>query len=260
MEINYNSWYKAIFNRYSVRNFNGNKLKKEDADKIQYVCDNFRPYTEVKAVFVNNLSEDVYKGIIGSYGKIKGAPAYIAFIGDMKDPHIYEKLGYTGEGVILEGTDLGLGTCWIAGTFSSAIVGRHTNLKENEKVLAITPIGYPSNKLTFDQKLLLKLTKKGRKTIEEIVDFNISEEWMKEAIDSARLAPSAMNLQPWKFAINTDDIVVKIDKPKPLKRLDCGIAMLHFQLGAFSKNVEGSWEFLESPYVGRFIMKKNKSS
>ncbi|MEW6420051.1 MAG: hypothetical protein AB1480_18380 [Nitrospirota bacterium] len=31
------------------------------------------------------------------YGKIRGAPAFIVFIGDISDPYIHEKTGYTGE-------------------------------------------------------------------------------------------------------------------------------------------------------------------
>jgi hypothetical protein len=34
-------------------------------------------------------SGKVFKGIIGAYGKIKGAPFFIAFVGDARDPHIY---------------------------------------------------------------------------------------------------------------------------------------------------------------------------
>lgn len=36
------------------------------------------------------------------------------------------------------------------------------------------------------------------------------------------------------------------------KRLDCGIAMLHIEIGALSAGVKGRWELLQSPQVARF--------
>ncbi len=36
------------------------------------------------------------------------------------------------------------------------------------------------------------------------------------------------------------------------KRLDCGIAMLHLELGARAAGTSGSWEFLKSPGVAQF--------
>ncbi len=38
------------------------------------------------------------------------------------------------------------------------------------------------------------------------------------------------------------------------KRLDCGIAMLHIELGALSKGVKGRWELLKQPQVARFVV------
>lgn len=35
------------------------------------------------------------------------------------------------------------------------------------------------------------------------------------------------------------------------KRLDCGITMLHLELGALAAGVTGTWEFLLPPRVAR---------
>jgi len=51
---------------------------------------------------VADSPETVFKGAIGPYGKIKGAPAFVAFIGHMENPYVQEQVGYTGEGIILE--------------------------------------------------------------------------------------------------------------------------------------------------------------
>jgi hypothetical protein len=38
------------------------------------------------------------------------------------------------------------------------------------------------------------------------------------------------------------------------RRLDCGIAMLHFELGARAAGLTGEWEFLEAPEVARYVL------
>ena len=43
--------------------------------------------------------------------------------------------------------------------------------------------------------------------------------------------------------------------PKISRRLDCGIAMLHFELGVRAAGLSGSWEFLPPPDVARFRLK-----
>jgi hypothetical protein len=81
--------------------------------------------------------------------------------------------------------------------------------------------------------------------------------WMKAALEAARLAPSAMNRQPWRFQVDKESITVSADSvvnPTMVvsKRLDCGIAMLHVEVGALASGVKGSWELLKSPRVARF--------
>jgi len=38
------------------------------------------------------------------------------------------------------------------------------------------------------------------------------------------------------------------------KRLDCGIAMQHIELGALSQGIHGRWELLKKPQVARFVV------
>ena len=61
-------------------------------------------------------------------------------------------------------------------------------------------------------------------------------DWAVAAVETARLAPSAVNRQPWRFRMDAGALVIARDgameTPKVTKRLDCGIAMLHAELGA----------------------------
>ena len=82
--------------------------------------------------------------------------------------------------------------------------------------------------------------------------------WAKEALEAARLAPSAANRQPWRFLLTENSITITVDGLRDThgvsKRLDCGIAMLHIELGARHAGVEGRWEYLQPPDVARFTI------
>jgi nitroreductase len=64
--------------------------------------------------------------------------------------------------MILAAADLGVGTCWIA-AFDEKRLVQVLGLKENEKVFAITPLGYPPTGYKPHQKVRL--------TMEEAVSF-----------------------------------------------------------------------------------------
>ena len=78
----------------------------------------------------------------------------------------------------------------------------------------------------------------------------------RNIIEAARLAPSAINRQPWGFNIENDGITVFVRIRGPdfnvSKRLDCGIAMLHLEITAGSLGIKGKWEFLQHPQVAKF--------
>ena len=68
---------------------------------------------------VSGSPQDVFRGLVGRYGRVNGASHYVAFIGDTSAPLVQEALGYMGEGIILEAAALGLGTCWVGGFFGA---------------------------------------------------------------------------------------------------------------------------------------------
>ncbi|TLM73686.1 MAG: nitroreductase, partial [Actinobacteria bacterium] len=82
--------------------------------------------------------------------------------------------------------------------------------------------------------------------------------WAQAGLRAAQVAPSAVNRQPWRFALGTDGAVevssAGRDMPlAPARRLDCGIAMLHFELGARGAGCAGVWEPLAGVAVARWV-------
>jgi len=251
------SWYRAIFIRKSRRSFHPRLPEEDKIARLDKICREFRPFAGVRAEFVRRSPDRVFRGFIGAYGKITGASFYVAFIGASASPGVAEGIGYTGEGVILEATTLGLGTCWVSGFFRPDAVKDHLALAEGERIFAVTPIGYSEREMTAKDRLYRTFAGSGkRKSIEKIVDGPITERWQEKALEAARLAPSAANRQPWRFVAGTNSIKVGADGPgdseKYPKRLDCGIAMLHLELGAQAAGAHGKWTPLDPPDVARF--------
>jgi hypothetical protein len=255
MDIPVDSWFNAIFLRHSQRKYSGEKPDENVVDRLETLCTAFRPFLGARAVLVREPGHDVFRGIIGSYFKVSDAPYYIAFIGDMTAPNVQEITGYLGEGVVLEATALGLNTCWVGGFFRREAVMKQINLENNERVLAITPIGYSKD---ASDRVSVSSKKHRRKDLNKlIVNGNLKEnDWNKTALEAARLAPSAVNRQPWRFTIRNNSIVVSTDNIRRefnvSRRLDCGIAMLHLELGARSTRANGTWKFLNPPDVATY--------
>lgn len=252
-------WYGAIERRRSWRRFEPRAVDAETLARLRAVCEGFRPYAEAKAVLVARPAGEVLKGLVGSYGQVKGAVAYVAMVGDEGSPHVYERVGYTGEGVVLEATSLGLATCWVGGFFRPEVAGRLLGIRKGERVLAVIPFGYPAAE-GWEEALMTGFGRMHRrKPLAALVD-GIGEPgwppWVKAALDAARWAPSAVNRQPWRFTVEPDGILVSVrgsrDSYGISRRLDCGIAMLHIEVGALAHGVRGWWEALAPPQVARF--------
>lgn len=257
-------WYPAINARISRRNYDRSRpIEPAAKDRLHATCEQFRPFQGARVEFVSEPPDDIFANALGFYSNIKNAPAFLAFIGDTSDPNMQEKMGYTGEGIVLEATSLGLGTCWVALTYNAKSVSSMISLKAPEKLLSVSPVGYTLEKWTFGEKMLTGFgAMHQRKPLSTMVTGTEEAKrpgWAQAAVEAARLAPSATNRQPWNFYVQNDRITVSVKNAgmefNVSKRLDCGIAMLHVELGALSCGIYCDWEFLKKPLVAHFKIK-----
>jgi nitroreductase len=252
-------WFDAISERHSYRSYSDKPIEPNKLEQLTQTCSDFS-LTEARAVVVEESFEPVSRGIVGAYGKITGAPAYMAFIGDSSLPFFQQLTGYVGEGCVLEAVTLGLSTCWVGGFFHPQIVSSHIALKETERILAVTPVGYRTEELTRKDRLFKKIAgSHKRKALAELTSGLPEKDWpswVRSGLEAARVAPSAVNRQPWRFHVEDSAVTMSVDSGKDEykipKRLDCGIAMLHFRLGARHAGHTGRWENLELPQVAQF--------
>lgn len=132
---------------------------------------------------------------------------------------------------------------------------KQVDLQDHERILGITPIGYS---LSEHDRVGKSSKPYRRKELSGLVVHGDVHKgtWVESALTAARISPSASNRQPWRFRIDEDSITVSSDKKRAgfgvSRRLDCGIAMLHIELGARIAGGGGSWEFLTHPGVAAY--------
>ena len=143
---------------------------------------------------------------LGTYGFIKGATGFIAGA-VRRAPKDLEDYGYLLEEVILCATGIGLGTCWLGGTFTrSTFVSRFGGLRRGETMPAVVSTGYIGD----DGSERIRAREEGNRRFPPAELF-FEGRWgeplpaatrgaaLRRALEAVRMAPSATNKQPWRI-------------------------------------------------------------
>ena len=239
-------WLSAVPMRRSRRTFDGSPVIEADLDVLEALCRSFRPYGDARAVLVRRAPEAMFRGIIGSYGKVVGASSALVFLGTPAEDGTAQHVGYTGEAIVLEATALELDTCWIGGSLDRKLAALVAHPMPGERVFAISPLGRAAADSSASERLLFGWGKpKRRRAVEEIAPGCGSwPTWASAGVEAARIAPSALNRQPWRFRMEDGAVTVSAagtNTPIVGLSLDCGIAMLHFELAARAVGGPGAW-------------------
>ena len=226
------NWYEAIRKRVSVRKYTDGVSKDELVTLKQAA--KFLSTDEVRIVV--GKKEGIFDPLIGR--AISGTDTFAAIIVKYGDNEYMA--GSVGEAFVLECTSLGFGTCWLGLSYHKGLAESFIKHDpETETIRCLISIGH------YDQA---PTHKRIRKTIYNLTGmqeeaFKKLPLWQKTAVECARLAPSARNAQPWEFDIMSDSVQVAcVSKNFGYGALDCGIAMLHLEVGAAHCGVYGDWE------------------
>ncbi|SCH07480.1 MULTISPECIES: nitroreductase family protein [unclassified Romboutsia] len=239
--------------RHSVRNYQDLPLSESIIEKIEnYIRTVDNPFNKdirIKLIKKDSFNKDLK---LGTYGVIKGANYFLA-AACYDDDLSLMALGYTLEKVILYCTSLGLGTVWLGGTFNKGEFAKAINLENGEILPIISPVGYEGGRKSFIASLFGDNSKKRKNFSEIFFDQNFytpleesnSEEYF-EPLKMLRLAPSALNKQPWRVLKDNDNIHFYLTNSKNLTRIDIGIALCHFHLSTIEKNISGKFISIDS--------------
>ena len=197
---------EMIFKRKSCRSFTG---KPVDANVIEKILSfDMKPlHPEIK-VRMDIVSRDKVKCICPWT-----TPQLIAIYSEECDGYL-ENIGFLFQQMDLYLQALGLGVCWLG---LGKMNPKTTSEVEGMKFVIMLAFGYPKgDQLRHDVKDFK------RKSMEKIADK------ADPRLEPARLAPSAVNSQPWYFT--HEDNIIHVYCSKKGSRLDAGIAMAHLYI------------------------------
>ena len=261
---------EVIRDRRSVRNYKPMSLENETKDKlIQYMKGLQSPFNSgVRLELVEESSiVETSGGRVGTYGFIKGATTYIAAIIEEKEGNL-EEIGFMLEKLILYATSLGLGTCWLGGTFNRGQFAEHLKLRPTECLPIVTPIGYPMDKMSMMEKAIrFAAGSNNRKPWRELFFNNTFKTPLAEAeaekyaipLEMIRLSPSASNKQPWRVVKANKQWLFYLKATKGygeglgynIQRVDVGIAMCHFEMTLKELGLTGEWVVKEDNNINK---------
>ena len=241
---------ELIQNRRSVRTFDGRELSKNDIENLasfaQTIENPFKIPVDFKLMNAKEyglncpvtVGTDLFIG-----GKIKCIEnASVAF-------------GYSFEMLVLYAQSIGVGTTWIGGTMNRSAFEQAMGLDINEIMPCASPLGYPAKKMSLRESMMRKGVKADeRLPFEELFfdgsfDKSLSKEnagkW-SEALEMVRLAPLAVNKQPWRVVVTDTAVRFYLERSKgfsyneklDMQMIDMGIAICHFELTAKENNLD----------------------
>ena len=219
---------ETIRNRRSVRSFDGRDLTPRDQARLLELFDKVpNPYGQ--AIRFQLLDGREY-GL--SSPVIVGTDLWLA--GKLlRAPHAEEAAG----------------AVWIAGTLNRSAFETAMELKPEEVMPCVSPVGYPAAKMSLRETVMRKGVKAGERLpfaslffegdFQNALDRERAKD-LEPILEAVRLAPSAVNKQPWRAVVMGNAVHFYeqhskgyVDKSGwDLQKVDLGIALCHFALAA----------------------------
>lgn len=203
---------------------------------------------------------------LGTYGFIKGAKEFIVGAVGPSDQNL-EDYGYLMERAILFATDLGLGTCWLGGTFTKSSFAASISATDGELVPAVTSVGYIADQSRSTDLIRRRVGGDNRLPWERLffeksfkAPLSPDQAGAYAApLEMVRLGPSASNKQPWRIVKDGNAWRLYLQRTRgygdaltfglvglaDLQRVDMGIAMCHFEMTARELGLKGRWVIQE---------------
>ena len=216
---------EAVKNRHAVRSYKDVAIESEKTADLQTLISECNKESGLNIQLVLNEPK-AFDSLMAHYGKFSGVKNYIALVGK-KGADTEEKIGYYGEKIVLRAQQLGLNTCWVAMTFKKITTAFTVN--KGEKLFMVISLGYGE----------VQGNPHNSKPAEKVSSSKCEStpEWFIRGVQSALLAPTAMNQQKFNFTLESDGKTVSAKSGSGFyTKTDLGIAKLHFEIAAGKEN------------------------
>lgn len=235
--------------RRSVRTFEEHTISQQDLDKLcAFMAEIKNPYNlPIEFKLLDAKKQKLSCPVVVGTDLYVGAKM-------KKAPHLNEAVGYSFELLVLYAQSLGIGTVWVGGTMDRSAFESAMELAEDEVMPCVSPLGYPAKKMSLRETMMRKGIKADeRMPFEELFfdgsfDAHLTHDRagrLALPLEMVRLAPSAVNKQPWRVVLTGNAAHFFLKRSKgfsggtlDMQMIDIGIAMSHFDLAAKEAGLE----------------------
>ena len=255
-----NKSIQLIHDRRSVRTFGGRRLTEEDREKLlRFAAQLDNPYNiPLEFKLLDAADAPLKCPVVAGTEMFIGAKLPFA-------PHMEEAFGFSFERLLLYALSLGIGSVWVGGTMDRAAFEQAMDLQPHERMLCMSPLGYPAEKMSLRETMMRKGVKADSRIPFEQLFFegDFSHPLPQESagvwavlLEAVRLSPSAVNRQPWRVVLDGKSAHFYKKQSKgfiserngDMQKIDMGIALTHFALAAQAQELALSFS-LENPQI-----------
>lgn len=199
--------------RHSVRRYIYKPLTPEQTEALRAETDACNAESGLRIQFVTDEPKAL-GGIKGKVSTFRNAVNYFAMVGP-DEPLLDEKCGWYGERLVLKAQELGLNTCWIAGSYSGGKCRGYAG--EGERLSCIISVGFGETQGTPHKNK----PEESRFTVE-----GEAPEWFERGKRAVMLAPTAINQQKFRFTIRGGEVFAE-ETGGFYSKIDLGIVEYH---------------------------------
>ena len=219
---------EAVYARHSVRSYEKRPLAPETAAALESYIAGLNEKSGLRMQLVQNHGKP-FAGLLSMVGWLAGVENYLAIVGPEGDD-LDEKCGYWGEHFVLRAQQLGLNTCWVAGTYNKAKCV--ADVEPGEKLALVIALGYGKNQGRAQKS----------KSLEAVCETGgPMPDWFRRGAEFALMAPTAINQQAFRLQLVGENGVRAVATRGMYAKIDLGIVKYHFEIGAG----EGEWKWMD---------------
>lgn len=189
-----------------------------------------------------------FNSLLKSYGMFRNVKNYIACVVDHDYPYDLQRAGYYGEKLLMNAFCMGLGTCFVGGTYNSDRI--NVRIRIGEELLFLIVLGHESDR---GESITARLTQRLSHLKKlDYIDYLVTKlpmsecfetfPLLKEGLEAIACAPSALNKRPTRIAIQRINACYELTLYVPTKNkrqlIDLGIAMFNFEVA-----YPGEWQW-----------------
>ena len=223
----------AAEKRFSCRKFESRELTSAEWSTLSYLCG--RCALPGVRLIPLRCDEGLFGIPLVHRPMIRGVKTCVALVIDEDGQQSRLFAGCSGELLVLELTLMGIGTCWVTGTFRRSRAEEKARVSGESRLIGLIAAGSPA----------AAQGPRKRKLLREICASDPTgwAEGPRRAAELVRLAPSALNLQPWRISVEPTRLILDADSHNPRTALDVGIALCHAELACAGSH---TWRFASS--------------